>query len=507
MTFPSLVMSPKTMILAGNLVFITGAINGEIRLVGEELDDARVDLAQPSELLASLQPGGSSLTALITVLRPTDLLAACTFMETPGLSLMDLFKPARKRGTQNNTFHHPGFQAIYQNQPDFDVIFATVIGLDFGYYFVKEVLSTPSILFLPMSRAPFADYFMGNPLDPSYVNLEFLPYSQCMSFKERVVNFLVTHISARALSYLVFPYLEQQASDLTQGNYSQINLHKAAMDMNFGFFNTHPIIDGVRPVNPNTAFVGGLHVNPGQALPQDLQDWIDQAEHGVIYVSFGSVLSGSKMPPHVLERFIGAFSRLKQRIIFKWETEQMVGKPENVLLQKWCPQQDILAHPNVKLFITHGGLLSTEEAIYHGTPLLYIPGYADQPATAHHGVSRGYALQLQWLTFTDSTLEATIVEMLTNPSYTETIQHYGELFRDNPISNLEKAVFHTEYIMRHRGAPHLKPVHDHLSVMEYHSVDVVAFLLTLLLGSLYLICKLLAWLCRRVIWAPKQKQL
>eukprot|EP00095_Tigriopus_kingsejongensis_P006838 maker-scaffold82_size396747-snap-gene-2.38 protein:Tk06838 transcript:maker-scaffold82_size396747-snap-gene-2.38-mRNA-1 annotation:"PREDICTED: uncharacterized protein LOC103573335" len=84
MTFPSLVMSPKTMILAGNLVFITGGTP---------------DLSSDSQRSFTGLPK-SSLTALITVLRPTDLLAACTFMETPGLALMDLFKPARKRGVR-----------------------------------------------------------------------------------------------------------------------------------------------------------------------------------------------------------------------------------------------------------------------------------------------------------------------------------------------------------------------------------------------------------------------
>lgn len=103
--------------------------------------------------------------------------------------------------------------------------------------------------------------------------------------------------------------------------------------------------------------------------------------------------------------FINVFSTLKQRVILKWETDEMEGKPENVLLRKWCPQQDILAHPNVKLFITHGGLLGTEESLSGHVPMLYIPGFADQPGNANIAERLGYGLTLEWATLTEEDLK------------------------------------------------------------------------------------------------------
>lgn len=38
----------------------------------------------------------------------------------------------------------------------------------------------------------------------------------------------------------------------------------------------------------------------------------------------------------------------------------------------------LVAHKNTKLFITHSGLMSSQEAIYHGVPMLGIPIFADQ---------------------------------------------------------------------------------------------------------------------------------
>ncbi len=78
------------------------------------------------------------------------------------------------------------------------------------------------------------------------------------------------------------------------------------------------------------------------------------------------------MPKEAKKIFLSSFSKLKQRVVWKWETETMgdIKIPKNVKLSKWLPQQDVLAHPNTKLFMSHGGLLSIQETLYHGVPVL-----------------------------------------------------------------------------------------------------------------------------------------
>ena len=46
--------------------------------------------------------------------------------------------------------------------------------------------------------------------------------------------------------------------------------------------------------------------------------------------------------------FLDAFKELNVPIIWKWD-EPMDDAPANVLIQKWVPQQDLLAHPNLKV--------------------------------------------------------------------------------------------------------------------------------------------------------------
>ena len=120
------------------------------------------------------------------------------------------------------------------------------------------------------------------------------------------------------------------------------------------------------------------------------------------------------MPDEVRLKFLNVFSRLKQRVLWKWETEFMPGLPPNVKLSKWVPQQDVLGHPNTKLFITHGGLLSTQEATYHGVPLVGIPIFADQDLNTQQAERAGYALTLEFLELTEDGLLNAINEILTN---------------------------------------------------------------------------------------------
>jgi len=125
-----------------------------------------------------------------------------------------------------------------------------------------------------------------------------------------------------------------------------------------------------------------MQCREGKPLPADLQQFMDSATEGVLLVSFGSVLQGSQVPQDKLAALLEAFGRLKEKVLFKWETDTLPGKPANVLLKSFLPQQDLLAHPNLKGFVTHAGYLSFEEALCHQTPMVATPICYDQFANA-----------------------------------------------------------------------------------------------------------------------------
>lgn len=56
----------------------------------------------------------------------------------------------------------------------------------------------------------------------------------------------------------------------------------------------------------------------------------------------------------------------KQKVIWKHDDDEPIAKlvPTNVMVRKWLPQSDILAHQNVVLFISHGGMFGTFEVSF-----------------------------------------------------------------------------------------------------------------------------------------------
>lgn len=77
----------------------------------------------------------------------------------------------------------------------------------------------------------------------------------------------------------------------------------------------------------------------------------------------------------------------------------------------------LLAHPNVKAFITHGGLLSTMESIYHAVPILGIPIFADQTTNIALAESYGYGKKVSFLEISENKLYLTLRQLLDNLKY------------------------------------------------------------------------------------------
>ena len=74
----------------------------------------------------------------------------------------------------------------------------------------------------------------------------------------------------------------------------------------------------------------------------------------------------------------------------------------------------MLGHKNIRMFITHAGGFSTQEAVYHGVPRILLPIFVDQNLNSYQAVSKGYGIELEILDLNEKVLEKAIREILNN---------------------------------------------------------------------------------------------
>jgi len=99
----------------------------------------------------------------------------------------------------------------------------------------------------------------------------------------------------------------------------------------------------------------------------------------------------------------------------KWGSKIMHNKPENIYIGSWLPQDDILAHPNIKLFITHCGIGSVVEAKNYGVPIIGTPLYVDQFGNARKVENEGWGKVIDLKSTNEEELMSVIKEVLDNP--------------------------------------------------------------------------------------------
>ncbi|KAG8238387.1 UDP-glycosyltransferase, partial [Ladona fulva] len=224
----------------------------------------------------------------------------------------------------------------------------------------------------------------------------------------------------------------------------------------------------------------------------DLAEFLDGSEQGAIFFSLGSNIKSELLAKERLDMLISSFAALgpKIRVLWKFNPKTPIDNlPSNLLIRKWLPQEDILGHPKLLLFITHGGALSTQEAIHHGIPMVGMPFFADQHTNVRRMVELKVSREVSILTATKESFMKTILSVINDPSYRQNMQRLSKLFRDQPQTPRERAVFWTEFLLRH-GEGRIESLRSpglDLTWYQYFLLDVLAVLLSCILMIIIII--------------------
>ncbi|CAI5789688.1 UDP-glucuronosyltransferase 2A2-like isoform X1 [Podarcis lilfordi] len=329
----------------------------------------------------------------------------------------------------------------------YDVLFADLISPCGDLIALK--LNIPFLFTVRVTPASTLERHCGKmPVPPSYVPAIMSGLTDRMSFGERVKNII---------SYLVQDYIYQSWWGEWDSYYSQVLGRPTTRCEVIGkadiwLIRTYWDFEFPLPFLPNFEFVGGLHCQPAKPLPEVL--WRHKGKR-----------------PETL----GA----------------------NTRLYEWIPQNDLLGHPKTKAFITHGGINGIYEAIYHGVPTVGIPMFADQPDNIEHMKAKGMAVGLDIQTMDAEDLVDAVKAVILNATYQENAMRLSQIHHDQPIKPLDRAVFWIEFVVCQKEAKHLRAAAHHLTWYQYHSLDVIAFLIGCMAVFIFIAVKCCLFCCRK----------
>lgn len=254
-------------------------------------------------------------------------------------------------------------------------------------------------------------------------------------------------------------------------------------------------VDFPKLMPPHVRYIGCLMCRPPFPLEPALDLWVTNAGNaGVILFTFGLTGFDSDVVPEKFKNAAtSAFAELDQRVILHFDPDKLDSIPSNVLTKKMVPQQDLLGHPQCQLFVSHCGMNSVNEALFHGKPLICIPNFADQGDISRRVVERGVGLMLSKNDLNKDTLVATIREVTQNPTYRNNAERISRLWHMQP-TGLEQAMMWVERVHQHGFFNHWRSSGSSLSFFQYFCIDVIIMLLVLLLGGLYFIVFTVKWI-------------
>ncbi|XP_028623449.1 UDP-glucuronosyltransferase 3A2-like [Grammomys surdaster] len=388
-----------------------------------------------------------------------------------------------------------------QNE-NFDVVLLD--SLDFCSLLIAEKLGKPFVSFYP-GQISFMDLGLPSPL--SYVPVYGSGLTDQMDFWGRVKNFLMFFDFSMKRKEMLSQYDGTIQEHFSEG--SRPVLSDLLLKAELWFVNSDFALDFARPLFPNTVFVGGLLDKPVQPIPHDLENFISQfGDSGFVLVALGSIVT-MHQTKEVLKEMNSAFGHLPQGVLWTckdslWPKD--VRLAPNVKIMDWLPQTDLLAHPSIRLFVTHGGLNSLNEAIQHGVPIVGIPFFADQPENMVRVEAKKIGVSIQIQKLKAETFALTMKEVIEDKRYKSAAMASKIIRQSQPLTPAQRLVGWIDHILQTGDAAHLRPYVFQQPWHEQYMLDVLLFLLGLTLGTLWLCVKVLGAVARYLSGARKVKQ-
>lgn len=254
---------------------------------------------------------------------------------------VNIYMLYRMRFISCENLKHPGVKELSENGEKFDLVLIENFNTNCFMSFVHK-LNVPFIDISTHQPMPWTIHNFRFPNEASFMPMLLTPILKPMNLFYRTMNTLSLYVSS-ALYCTIFHWKDQSIAEEIYGpdipNVITIN-----KNMSIFFINTHYTLHGSFSYPPNVIEVGGIHIeSKRKPLPQNIAKFLDEAHEGVLYFNLGSMIKMSTISKNKLNILIKVFRSIPRKVIWKWEQDDIPELPDNVMVQKWLPQYDILS--------------------------------------------------------------------------------------------------------------------------------------------------------------------
>eukprot|EP00112_Aurelia_sp_Birch-Aquarium-sp1_P023743 Seg72.1 transcript_id=Seg72.1/GoldUCD/mRNA.D3Y31 product="UDP-glucuronosyltransferase 1-4" protein_id=Seg72.1/GoldUCD/D3Y31 len=248
--------------------------------------------------------------------------------------------------------------------------------------------------------------------------------------------------------------------------------------------NTDFIIENPRPVMPYVIPIVGLLFAKSESLPENVNEFIQNSEdNGIIYVDLGTKLFSHA----TLEMIAKVLLKFQQKIVWKSSVD-ILKTDQNIKFVPTVAENDILAHPYTKLWITNCDIESLD-SVAHGIPVAVLPLTTESARRCQqmvHQFSTGLALNITHMKEVE--VEDLLQEVLHSPTYKENAVKLSNLFKRQMKYSKERFSFWIDFVIHNKGVQHLW--NDELEKLRWYEYcminDAICIICSMFLGLLVL---------------------
>lgn len=265
-------------------------------------------------------------------------------------------------GSLHETYNEPLIKRLVEEpknpitlQPKYDVVIIDAFFADI-YLPLAHHIGAKTILI--SSTVPFAFHYW-NLNAPFYYFFEFTGTWFAVDFLNRLIHFLFHSSASIMFNHIIAQKIEIETKKYLPNHPSTVDLFK---NVSFMMTANPPSNQYTLPTSPNIVDIGCAHCRLPGPLPQKFEHVLENSRvHGLVYFSLGSIVQEKWIPADFINKIVKALSQLPQTILWKGRLNQT--NLTNFYFSDWFPQQDLLAHPQLRLAINNGGLGTVQEAL------------------------------------------------------------------------------------------------------------------------------------------------